>query len=86
MLGGGVVEGHELPVAAGRRPLTDDLRLETIGPEPDGFILVDNHLRVPGMLWLYAIGDVNGRSLPTHVGKHHAHAATDFILERRSGA
>jgi len=34
---------------------------------------------VPGLPWLYAIGDVNGRSLLTHVAKHHAHLVAEII-------
>jgi dihydrolipoamide dehydrogenase len=34
---------------------------------------------VPGG-WLYAIGDVNGRALLTHMGKYHARVAVDALL------
>ena len=37
-------------------------------------------MRVGGSDWLYAIGDVNGRSLLTHMGKYQARIATDHIL------
>ena len=30
--------------------------------------------------WLYAIGDVNGRVLLTHMGKYQARIAADVIL------
>ena len=76
---GSSVEGDEILVAVGRRPLTDDLGLETVGLEPGKFIEVDDHLRVPGHPWLYAIGDANGRSLLTHVGKYQAHLASEII-------
>ena len=71
--------GDEILVAVGRRPLTRDLGLETVGLEPGRQIAVDDRLRVPGMPWLYAIGDVNGRSLLTHMGKYQAHVAADVI-------
>src|SRR5262249_55630608 len=32
--------------------------------------------------WLYAIGDVNGRALLTHMGKYHGRVAADVILGR----
>jgi len=35
---------------------------------------------VPGKSWLYAVGDVNGRSLLTHSGKYQARLAADHIL------
>lgn len=73
------ISGDRLLVAVGRRPLTDDLGLETVGL-PGGVIEVDDHLHVPDRPWLYAIGDVNGRSLLTHSGKYQARMAADHIL------
>jgi dihydrolipoamide dehydrogenase len=81
---GSVVSGDEIFVAVGRRPLTADLGLETVGLETDGFIAVDDRLQVPGLSWLYAIGDVNGRSLLTHAGKHQAYVVSE-ILDGRTG-
>ncbi|HEX6228739.1 MAG TPA: FAD-dependent oxidoreductase [Solirubrobacterales bacterium] len=78
--GGGEITGSHLLVAVGRRPLTDDLGLETVGLEPGGQIEVDEQLRARGLGWLYAIGDVNGRSLLTHSGKYQARIAADHIL------
>jgi dihydrolipoamide dehydrogenase len=76
---GGAVEliADEVLVAAGRRPGTSDLGLATVGLEPGGYIEVDDRLQaanVPGS-WLYAVGDVNGRSLLTHTGKYQARIA-----------
>lgn len=71
----------EILIAAGRRPLTADIGLESIGLEPGESIEVDDHLRatsVPGG-WLYAVGDVNGRSLLTHTGKYQARIAGAHI-------
>jgi dihydrolipoamide dehydrogenase len=45
-----------------------------------GYIEVDDQLRVSEHPWLYAIGDVNGRSLLTHSGKYQARIAADHIL------
>ncbi|MDQ3572090.1 MAG: NAD(P)/FAD-dependent oxidoreductase [Actinomycetota bacterium] len=70
----------ELMVAAGRRPNTDELGLETVGLEPGEWIEVDDSLRVEGRDWLYAIGDVNNRSLLTHAGKYQASVAAKVIL------
>jgi pyruvate/2-oxoglutarate dehydrogenase complex dihydrolipoamide dehydrogenase (E3) component len=39
-------------------------------------------MRVAGRDWLYAIGDVNGRSLLTHAGKYQARIACDVIMNR----
>jgi dihydrolipoamide dehydrogenase len=70
------LQGDELIVAAGRKPLTDDLGLETVGIEPGDALEVDDRMQVVGHPWLYAIGDVNGRALLTHVGKYQARIAT----------
>jgi len=77
---GGRVSGDELLVAIGRRPLTDDLGLETVGLEPGAPIEVDDGMRVAGSAWLYAIGDVNGRALLTHMGKYQARIAAQNIV------
>ncbi len=75
---GSDIVGDEILVAAGRRPLTDDLGLESVGLEPGEHIPVDG-LQVPGHPWLYAIGDVNGRSLLTHMGKYQAHVLSEIL-------
>jgi dihydrolipoamide dehydrogenase len=77
---GSAVEADELLVALGRRPRTDDVGLESIGLEPGGYVKVDEALRVPGQDWLWAVGDVNGRALFTHMGKYQARLAADGIL------
>ncbi|MEA2363158.1 MAG: hypothetical protein QOD71_2303, partial [Thermoleophilaceae bacterium] len=74
------VPGDELLVAIGRRPNTVDLGVESIGLEPGKPIEVDDWMRATGSDWLYAIGDVNGRALLTHMGKYQARIAADTIL------
>ena len=71
--------GDELLVAAGRRPATGTIGLETVGLQPGGHLPVDDRMRVAGQDWLYAIGDVNGRSLLTHMGKYQARIASLVI-------
>jgi dihydrolipoamide dehydrogenase len=78
--GGEEISGDRLLVAVGRRPLTIGLGLESVGIESGGYIEVDDQLRVRGLPWLYAIGDVNGRSLLTHSGKYQGRLAADQIL------
>jgi dihydrolipoamide dehydrogenase len=80
--GGEELRGDELLVAVGRRPRTDDIGLETAGVEPGGYLETDDLLRVGDSGWLYAIGDVNGRALLTHMGKYQARIAADAILGR----
>jgi dihydrolipoamide dehydrogenase len=79
---GGTYIGDELLVAAGRRPATTELGLETVNLTPGKPVEVDFQLRavgVPGE-WLYAVGDCNGRALLTHMGKYQARIAADVIL------
>ena len=73
-------EADEILVAIGRTPRTTDVGVETVGLEPGKHVLVDESLRVPGHDWLYAVGDVNGRALLTHMGKYQARLAADAIL------
>ncbi len=77
---GSRLEADELLAAFGRHPTTEGIGLETLGLEPRGFLRVDESLRVPGFDWLYAIGDVNGRALLTHMGKYQGRLAADAIL------
>jgi pyruvate/2-oxoglutarate dehydrogenase complex dihydrolipoamide dehydrogenase (E3) component len=76
--------GDEVLVAVGRRPSTMDIGLATVGLEPGSFVQVDDHLRVDGTPWLYAVGDCNGRALLTHMGKYHARIAADVILGKEA--
>jgi dihydrolipoamide dehydrogenase len=73
------VRGEEILVATGRRPRTQDLGLETISLRPGQPVEVTDTLAVPGLPWLYAIGDVNGRSLLTHMGKYQAHVLSEIL-------
>jgi pyruvate/2-oxoglutarate dehydrogenase complex dihydrolipoamide dehydrogenase (E3) component len=79
---GGPVRAEQLLVAVGRQPNTTDIGVETIGREPGKPIEVDDSMRAED--WLYAIGDVNGRALLTHMGKYHARIAADVILQETS--
>jgi pyruvate/2-oxoglutarate dehydrogenase complex dihydrolipoamide dehydrogenase (E3) component len=71
--------GDELLVAVGRRPASADVGLETVGLEPGEYVPVDDRMRVRGHPWLYAIGDVNGCALLTHMGKYEARIASLVI-------
>jgi pyruvate/2-oxoglutarate dehydrogenase complex dihydrolipoamide dehydrogenase (E3) component len=75
---GGPVRGDELLVAIGRRPNTSEIGLDSVGLEPGKPVEVDDAMRANA--WLYAIGDVNGRALLTHMGKYQARVAADQIL------
>ena len=83
---GSSVSCGQLIAAMGRTPNTTDVGLESVGLEPKGYVEVDEHMQVPGHPWLYAIGDVNGRVLLTHMGKYQARIASDHILGRDTAA
>lgn len=85
---GELVEAAEILIAVGRTPHTADLDLGAAGVEPGehGFLATDDRLRVGGSDWLYAIGDVNGRALFTHMGKYQAWVAAENLLGRETKA
>jgi dihydrolipoamide dehydrogenase len=78
------IAGDEILVAVGRRPKTGDIGLDSVGlPGLAGKSLeVDDRLRVKGAEgeWLYAVGDVNGLALLTHMGKYQGRLCGDVIL------
>lgn len=73
------VRAEVVVVAGGRRPQTGDIGLETVGiePSPEG-IPTDERCRAAEGVW--AIGDVTGVALFTHVGKYQARVAAADIL------
>jgi pyruvate/2-oxoglutarate dehydrogenase complex dihydrolipoamide dehydrogenase (E3) component len=85
---GDEVEGEEILVAVGRKPHSEGIGLESVGVEVNehGFVEVDDQLRVGDRDWLYAIGDLNGRVLLTHMGKYQARVASDVILGKDARA
>jgi pyruvate/2-oxoglutarate dehydrogenase complex dihydrolipoamide dehydrogenase (E3) component len=78
LAGGREVRGDRLLVATGRRPRLP-AGLDTVGvtAAPHG-IEVDSHLRAADRLW--AIGDVTGIRLLTHVGKYQGEVVAANIL------
>ena len=76
--GGRELRGDHLLVATGRRPRVP-AGLETVGVQagPQG-IPVDAHLRAGERLW--AVGDVTGVRLLTHVGKYQGEVVAANIL------
>lgn len=78
------VRAGELLVAMGRKPRSEGIGLETADVEPGehGFLDTDARLKVGGRDWLYAVGDINGRALFTHMGKYQAWVAAENILGR----
>jgi dihydrolipoamide dehydrogenase len=86
------VDGEELVadeilIAAGRTPRSDGIGLETVGLEPGGFVETDDSMLVRDVAgdWLYAVGDITGRALLTHMGKYQARVCGDVIAARAAG-
>ena len=79
---GQTLEAEKLLLATGRKPMLDGLGLESIGLDTSGFIDVAENMTVEGHDWLYAIGDINGRVLLTHIGKYQAWIASECIMGR----
>ena len=84
---GSQLEADEILVAAGRRANVDDLGLETVCVDSEGPLAVDSIMRVNALSdgWLYAVGDVNGRNLLTHMGTYQARICGDAITARSQG-
>jgi pyruvate/2-oxoglutarate dehydrogenase complex dihydrolipoamide dehydrogenase (E3) component len=78
LAGGETVRGEKLLVAAGRRPNTMNLGLETVGIEAQRGVPVDGRLRAAPGVW--ALGDVTGIAFFTHLAIYHAGIAVADIL------
>jgi pyruvate/2-oxoglutarate dehydrogenase complex dihydrolipoamide dehydrogenase (E3) component len=83
---GAMIAAERVLVATGRRPRVDGLGLDSIGIDTgEGHVEVDEHLRTSAdNVW--AIGDVTGVALFTHVGKYQARVAAGHMLGKASRA
>ncbi len=73
------LRGDHLLVATGRRPRVEGIGLDTVGVHADAHgVPVDTHLRVAEGLW--AIGDVTGVRMLTHVGKYQGEVVAANII------
>ncbi len=78
---GSVAEGEKLLVAVGRRTFLSELGVEHLGIEPTGpFLTVDGNQRVTDGVW--AVGDIAGDGLFTHLGVRQGAIAAADILGR----
>lgn len=81
--------GRAVVVATGSgaaMPPLEGLDAAGITPDEGGFLATDQRMRVGGREWLYAVGDVNGRALLTHMGKYQAWVASENLLGRPTEA
>lgn len=76
------VKADKVLIAVGRRPNVADLGLENAGitKQPNGYIQTDQFLRCARHI--YAIGDVNGRTLLAHAGEHQGSYVVSHIAGR----
>src|SRR3954468_18921573 len=83
---GAIVTAERILVATGRRPRVHDLGFETIGLDTEsGHLETDEQLRTSAdNVW--AIGDVTGVALFTHVGKYQARVAAADMLGKEARA
>jgi dihydrolipoamide dehydrogenase len=81
---GSTLVADELVLATGRTPNTQDIGLSSVGCPDGGFLEVDDEQAVRAVdgHWLYAVGDVCGRALLTHMGKYQARIAGEVIAAR----
>jgi len=81
------IVADEIVIAAGRTPRSDGLGLDTVGLEAGGYVETDDSMTVSGVAgeWLYAVGDITGRALLTHMGKYQARVCGDVIAARAKG-
>lgn len=85
---GRLVTGSKILIATGRVPNTARLGVkESCLSTKDNSVVVDDSMRAVNEQdgWLYAIGDVNGRSPFTHMGAYQARIAARNILANIKG-
>lgn len=76
---GATLRADRMLVATGRRTDVTAMGLDTIGVDIAGpFVPTDEHMRVAAGVW--AVGDITGRALFTHVGLYQAGVALADIL------
>jgi pyruvate/2-oxoglutarate dehydrogenase complex dihydrolipoamide dehydrogenase (E3) component len=81
--GGAQIRGETLLVATGRKANLAGFGLEQAGLDPGArSIEVDDHMRAGPGLW--ALGDVTGVAMFTHVAMYQASLAVDDLLGRES--
>lgn len=79
-----LVEGDQIMVSAGRRSVVDGLGLDSLGIVPNRGIPVNEYL-LTSHPQVYAIGDVNGKSLLAHTAIREGEVAVKHILKGESG-
>jgi dihydrolipoamide dehydrogenase len=79
---GAIIDADLVLVATGRKPNTENLRLDLFGIESGSFLKVDSQMRVLDNI--YAVGDVNGIDMLDSTAFSQANVAIQSILGRKS--
>jgi pyruvate/2-oxoglutarate dehydrogenase complex dihydrolipoamide dehydrogenase (E3) component len=79
------IRGSDLLLAVGRRPNTDDLRLDKAGIARGerGYITVDDELRT-NVAGVWALGDCNGKGAFTHIAYNDFEIVAANLLDGES--
>lgn len=77
------VTAEVVVVATGRRPRVEGLGLENVGLDPSS-LRIDERCRLTDGVW--AVGDVTGVAMFTHVAKYQGRVVADTILGRPRSA
>jgi dihydrolipoamide dehydrogenase len=87
VVGASEIVADEVLIAAGRTPRSQGLGLDSVGLADGGYIETDDTMTVAGVAgqWLYAVGDITGRALLTHMGQYQARVCGDVIAARAAG-
>ena len=78
------IETDVVVMVAGRQPRTEGIGLESVGIKPDAGLPIDDRCRLAEGLW--AVGDVTGTALFTHVAQYQGKVVAANILGRERHA
>ncbi len=83
--GGEIIQADKALVAVGRRAASDGLGLEAAGADVDrrGFVAVDDCLMASDTV--YAVGDVNGRTMLAHAASHQGRWVARHAAGKETG-
>lgn len=70
-------------ISVGRRPNIDDIGLETIGAVATNYCINTDEFMRTDVEGIYAVGDVNGRSMLAHTAYREAEVAVNHILGKK---
>lgn len=75
-----LIKAEQILISVGRRPVINDLGLETLKVYTErGAVVTDEYMRT-NLDGLYAVGDINGRSMLAHTATREGVVAVNHIL------